>query len=150
MWKLIVSPEFGDRMDLVQLTCDFMQRMERDLGTRLEGADAKVHCIYHTTEMVEERGRGGFRPNGFVRLRKLFENGRPVLQMEELSQSERLTIDRHHREEVVLRVTETGIARIEDDRGAGLAHKNSTIRNAGVELEEVRKRKLERHHSRDR
>jgi len=36
MWKLIVSPEFGDRMDLVQLTRDLMQRMERDLGTRLE------------------------------------------------------------------------------------------------------------------
>jgi len=36
IWKLIVSPEFGDRMDLTQLTCDLMQRMERDLDTRLE------------------------------------------------------------------------------------------------------------------
>jgi len=36
MWKLIVSPEFGNRMDLMQLTRDLMQRMEQDLGTRLE------------------------------------------------------------------------------------------------------------------
>ena len=82
----------------------------------LEGTDAKVHCIYHTPEMAEARGRGGLRPNGFVRLRKSFENGRPVLEMEELSQSERLTIDRHHHEEAVLRVTDTGIARVEDGR----------------------------------
>jgi hypothetical protein len=32
-----------------------------------EGTDAKVHCIYHTAEMSEARGRGGLRPNGFVR-----------------------------------------------------------------------------------
>ena len=36
MWKLIVSPEFGDKMDLVQLTPDLMNRMTRDLDTHLE------------------------------------------------------------------------------------------------------------------
>jgi type IV secretory pathway VirD2 relaxase len=35
-WKLIVSPEFGDKIDLVQLTRDLMKRMTRDLDTRLE------------------------------------------------------------------------------------------------------------------
>jgi hypothetical protein len=94
----------------------------------LEGTDTKVHCIYHTAEMAEARGRGGLRPNGFVRLHKLFENGRPVLQMEELSQSERLTLDRNHHEEAVLRVTETGTARVEDDRRGGLAHDQSAVR----------------------
>ena len=108
----------------------------------IEGADAKVHCIYHTPEMAEARGRGGLRPNGFVRLRKLFENGRPVLEMEELS--------RHHREELVLRVTDTGIARVEDDPRGGLAHDQSAVRKAAIELEEVRKRNRERHLSRYR
>ena len=97
----------------------------------LEGTDAKVHCIYHTHEMVEARGRGGLRPNGVVRLRKSFENGRPVLEMEELSQSEKL------------RVTE--IALREDGRGGRLAHDQSAARKAAVELEEVRKRNRERH-----
>jgi hypothetical protein len=36
LWKLIVSPEFGDKMDLVQLTRDLMKRMRRDLDTHLE------------------------------------------------------------------------------------------------------------------
>ena len=110
----------------------------------LEGTDAKVHCIYHTPEMAEARGSGGLRPNEFVRLRKIFENGGPVLEMEELSPSERLTIDRHHHEEMVLRVTDTGIARVEDDRHGGLAHDQSALRKTAVELEEVRKRSRER------
>jgi len=116
----------------------------------LEGTDAKVHCVYHTAEMVEARGRGSLRPNEFVRLHKLFENGRPVLEMEELSQSERLTIDRHHPEETVLRITETGIARVEDGRRLGLAHDQSAARNGAIELEQARTRNRERHHSRDR
>ena len=36
MWKLIVSPEFGERLDLDRLTRDLMNRMEKDLGTKLE------------------------------------------------------------------------------------------------------------------
>jgi type IV secretory pathway VirD2 relaxase len=36
VWKLIISPEFGERIDLNQLTCDLVSRMENDLGTRLE------------------------------------------------------------------------------------------------------------------
>lgn len=36
LWKLIVSPEFGDRLDLKRLTRDLISRMEIDLGTRLE------------------------------------------------------------------------------------------------------------------
>ena len=36
LFKFIVSPEFGDRVDLERLTRDLMTRMERDLATRLE------------------------------------------------------------------------------------------------------------------
>ena len=36
LWKLIVSPEFGDRGNLDELTRGLMSRMEHDLGTRLE------------------------------------------------------------------------------------------------------------------
>lgn len=36
LWKLIVSPEFGERLDLDRLTRDLMARMEKDLGTKLE------------------------------------------------------------------------------------------------------------------
>ena len=36
LWKLIVLPEFGDRLDLDRLTRDLMARMAKDLGTKLE------------------------------------------------------------------------------------------------------------------
>lgn len=36
LWKLIVSPEFADRLDLNQLTRELMARMEADLNTSLE------------------------------------------------------------------------------------------------------------------
>src|SRR5580704_18639725 len=35
-WKVILSPEFGDRVDLERLTRDVMKGMEKDLGTGLE------------------------------------------------------------------------------------------------------------------
>ena len=46
MWKLIVSPEFGDRVDLSRLTRDLIGNMEKDLGTRLEW----VAVEHHNTE----------------------------------------------------------------------------------------------------
>jgi len=42
LFKLIVSPEFGDRLDLEKLTRDLMEAMEVDLGTRLQWV-ATVH-----------------------------------------------------------------------------------------------------------
>jgi type IV secretory pathway VirD2 relaxase len=36
LWKLILSPEFGDKIDLIRLTRDLTKRMARDLDTHLE------------------------------------------------------------------------------------------------------------------
>jgi hypothetical protein len=36
LWKRIISPEFGERIDLNRLTRDLMGKMEKDLNTRLE------------------------------------------------------------------------------------------------------------------
>src|SRR5262245_52223255 len=42
MFKLIISPEFGDRLDLQALTRGVMSKIESDIGTRLEWI-ATVH-----------------------------------------------------------------------------------------------------------
>jgi hypothetical protein len=62
----------------------------------LEGTDAKIHCIYHTPQMSEARGRGGLRANSFVRLRKRFESGRPLLEIEDLGRRADMTLSAHH------------------------------------------------------
>ncbi len=46
LWKIILSPEFGDRVDLQRLTRDVMNRMEEDLGGPLEW----VAVVHRNTE----------------------------------------------------------------------------------------------------
>jgi Protein of unknown function (DUF3363) len=116
----------------------------------LEGTDAKVHCIYHTPQMAEARGRGGLRANRFVRLRKLFENRRPVLEIDELGRSEKILSNRHHHEETARRLLQSGMASVEDGWGGWLGRYQSALRKAAIELEDVRQPSRERDHSRGR
>ena len=65
MWKLILSPERGEALDLVDHTRRVMNAMERDLGTRLEW----VAIDHHNTD----------NPHVHVALRGRDETGRPLL-----------------------------------------------------------------------
>ncbi len=116
----------------------------------LEGTDAKVHCIYHTPQMAEARGRGGLRANRFVRLRKLFENGRPRLEIDEIGHSEKILSNRHYQEETARRIMQSGTAPVEDGWGGWLGRYQSALRKTAVELGDVRKPSREREHSRGR
>jgi type IV secretory pathway VirD2 relaxase len=64
LWKVIVSPEFGDRADLRRLTRDLVARMERDLGTPLEW----VAVAHYNTE----------HPHVHIALRGTNAEGRPL------------------------------------------------------------------------
>jgi type IV secretory pathway VirD2 relaxase len=55
-WKQIVSPEFGDRVDLPRLTRDLIRQMEKDLGTDLEWVAAEHHNTEHPHVHVVIRG----------------------------------------------------------------------------------------------
>ncbi len=56
LFKLIISPEFGDRLDLRKFTRDLMTEMQRDLGTRLEWVAAEHHNTEHPHVHVALRG----------------------------------------------------------------------------------------------
>lgn len=56
MWKLIISPEFGDRTDLLRLTRGVVDRMEKDLGTKLEWVAVEHHNTEHPHVHVVVRG----------------------------------------------------------------------------------------------
>ncbi len=62
----------------------------------LEGTDAQVHLIYYTPEMEQARNQGKLRTNSFVRLQKLFENGRPLIEVTDEGDSEKLLKNKHH------------------------------------------------------
>jgi type IV secretory pathway VirD2 relaxase len=57
-WKVIVSPEFGDRVDLKRLACDLMSRMEKDLGSPLEWVAVAHYNTEHPHVHLALRGVG--------------------------------------------------------------------------------------------
>jgi type IV secretory pathway VirD2 relaxase len=64
LFKIIVSPEFADRLNLQQHARNLMQRMERDLGTQIEW----VAAVHHNTE----------HPHVHIAVRGVDEEGRPL------------------------------------------------------------------------
>ena len=112
----------------------------------IEGSDAKVHCIYHTPEMAEARSRGGLRANRFVRLCKRFENGRPLLEVEEFGRSMKSVRDRLHHGATVERFSKTGMALCGDGHGDRRAHDQNSVRKEATELDKVPTRNRERDH----
>ncbi len=61
LWKLIVSPEFGDRVDLKRLTRDLMSEMQTDLGTPLEWIAVTHYNTQHPHVHIALRGVGAER-----------------------------------------------------------------------------------------
>jgi type IV secretory pathway VirD2 relaxase len=47
LWKIILSPEFGDRIDLQRLARDLIGQIEKDLGTDLEWIAVRHHNTEH-------------------------------------------------------------------------------------------------------
>jgi hypothetical protein len=62
MFKMILSPEFGERMDLRRLTRDLLSRMEADLGSPLEWAAVAHFNTEHPHVHVALRGAAGSQP----------------------------------------------------------------------------------------
>lgn len=62
----------------------------------LEGTDAQVHLIYYTPEMEQARSQGKLRKNSFVRLQKLFEHGRHLIEVSDEGDAEKLLDNRQH------------------------------------------------------
>lgn len=59
LFKLILSPEFGDRLDLQRLTRELMRQMEKDLHTRLEWAAVTHFNTQHPHVHIALRGIRG-------------------------------------------------------------------------------------------
>jgi type IV secretory pathway VirD2 relaxase len=103
----------------------------------LEGTDAKVHLIYYTPEMEEARSRGKLRANSFVRLQKQFENGRPVLEVEDCGDAERLLRNDHHLGERARVFLTRGIVPPEDGLGGWLGRYQAAVKKNAAGLTEL-------------
>jgi type IV secretory pathway VirD2 relaxase len=106
----------------------------------LEGTDGHVHLVYYTPEMEQARNQGKLRTNSFVRLQKLFENGRPLIEVTDEGDAEKLLQNRHHFAERArpLRGRDDQIA--SDDFGGWLGRYRSALAAAIHEDIELRQR----------
>jgi type IV secretory pathway VirD2 relaxase len=68
LWKVILSPEFGDRIDLQRLTRDLAGQLANDLGTDLEWVAVAHHNTEHPHVHMVIRGvRNDGQPLRFMR-----------------------------------------------------------------------------------
>jgi type IV secretory pathway VirD2 relaxase len=100
----------------------------------LEGTDAKVHLIYYTPEMEEARSQGKLRPNSFVRLQKQFENGRPVLEIADFGDAERLVRNRRHLVDRAKELRSDGVVPVGDAWGGWLGRYHAALTKTAIEL----------------
>jgi hypothetical protein len=107
----------------------------------LEGSDGRVHYVYYTPEMEAARGRGGLRTNSFVRLRKLFSEGRPALKIDELGDSESILRNKRYLKETVQRLIRRGIVPQEDGWNGWLGRYQKALADAAASLEDQRRTK---------
>ena len=107
----------------------------------LEGTDAKVHYIHYTPEMEEVRSRGGLRTNSFLQLRKLFGNGHPVLEIDDLGNSESVLKNRRYFEQTAQRLIKRGIIPTEDGWGGWLGRYQAELCKTAFEIEQQRQKK---------
>ncbi len=109
----------------------------RDAGRSyllLEGTDARVHYILHTPEIEEARSSGRLRTNSFVRLRKLFLDGKPLLDVQDLGPAEEMLHNKQHLTETARLFLKRGVLPEEEGWGGWLGQYQSALRSAAMEI----------------
>ena len=101
----------------------------------LEGVDARVHYVEYTPEMEAARARGEMRTNAFVRLRRVFIDEEPTLDVKDFGNSESLLKDRKHFRAKAQELLKQGVAPVEQGWGGWLGRYQSALMQAAVEIE---------------
>ena len=102
----------------------------------LEGTDAAVHCVYHTPEMSEARSRGGLRVDSFVRIQKVFMDGRPHVELDDLGDANQLLGDTSHFRETARKLLRRGVIPIDDNWRGWLGRYQKAVLNTALEIKQ--------------
>jgi type IV secretory pathway VirD2 relaxase len=102
----------------------------------LEGTDAKVHYVEYTPEMELLRADGALRVNNYLRLRRMFANGRSVVQVQDLGDSEKVLDNRALLRENARALLKRGIIPTEDGWGGWLGRYQAALASVAREHKE--------------
>jgi hypothetical protein len=75
----------------------------------LEGTDARVYYVPYRPEIEDARNQGALRTNSFVRLRKSFVDGKPLLETADFGSAEIILTNRRHLSDAVRTFVDGGI-----------------------------------------
>jgi hypothetical protein len=119
----------------------------------LEGTEGRIHFVRYTPEMEQARAQGRLRTNSFVRLRRLFVDGSPSVETEDLGRADDILKNRQHLAETADRLIKRGVVPVEDGWGGWLGKYQRAVCEAASLLDrnqqEITKPK-ERERRRDR
>ena len=134
--------EMLDRRQLTAIEGRVLVHAEDEISGRnylmLEGTDAKIYLIHNTPEIEDARSKGGLRTNSFIRLRKLFIDGRPILELDDMGSSESILRNRSHLEATAQQLIKRGILPTEDGWGGWLGRFQTALRETALRLEQER------------
>jgi hypothetical protein len=89
------------------------------------------------------------RTNSFIRLRKLFVDGRPALEVNDMGDSESILKNRAHLEGTARQLIKRGIIPTEDGWGGWLGRYQTALRECAFRLDQEREQsELTRRHER--
>ena len=139
-----------DLRDLTTLEGRILVHGEEESSGRnyllLEGTDARIHYIHYTPELEVARNHGGLTTNSFVRLRALFREGRPVLDVDELGDAESILHDMLFLRETVRQLARRGMTPKDDGWAGWLGRYQKVLVEAAITQDRPR---LERQKKRD-
>ena len=116
----------------------------------LEGTDAVVHFIDYTPEMDLLRAEGGLRVNSYVRLRRMLADGRSIVQVQDLGDSEKVLKNRALLGENARALVKRGIIPTEDGWGGWLGRYQASLATVANEIEQNHERQQSRLRQRKR
>jgi hypothetical protein len=121
---------------------------EEEQGSRyymlLEGTDARVHLLYYTPEMEDSRSQGKLKVNNFVRLRRQFVNGQPLLKIDDRGDANAVLKNKAFLSDAAHRLIKRGAIPTEETWVGWLGAYQRAVRQAVIAKEAERFRRKQR------
>jgi hypothetical protein len=114
----------------------------------LEGTDGHVYHIYRTPETEELRSQRGLQTNSFIRLRKLSTSRGPVVEIQDLGDSEAILSNKAHLRETAREIMRRGVYPQDGGWNGWLGRYQKALVDAAFALEQEKAKERERRRNR--
>jgi hypothetical protein len=114
----------------------------------LEGTDGQVYHIYRTPEMEGLRSQGGLQTNSFIRLRKFSTARGPIVEIQDMGDSEAILRNKAHLREIASEMIRRGVYQKDDGWNGWLGRYQKALVDAAFALEQRQTKERERRRSR--